>query len=221
MRLDLHIHSKYSRDAANGSPRDILKRVKSAGLDGLAITDHNSIDGSLEAAGMSKESGLVVVRGIEVSTASGHVLVYGVDEAIPRGLSIDETVRRAHELGGVAVAAHPKRFPSGIGLEAARSGPFDGIETVNGGNPSRSNAKARRIAEVRALSQTGGSDAHKPHEIGRSFTVFENPLTEDDVLEAVRRGVARSGGRSRTAKEGVVYSYETLLEWVRGGFGRQ
>lgn len=221
MRLDLHIHSKYSRDAANGSPRDVLKRAKAAGLDGLAITDHNAIDGSLEAASLAREFGLVVVTGVEVSTASGHVLAYGVTDLIPRGLSVDETVRRVHELGGVAVAAHPKRFPSGIGLDIAMSGPFDGIETMNGGNPARGNAAARRIAESRGLSQTGGSDAHKPHEIGRSVTVLADAVTGDDVVDAIRKGTTRSDGRSRTAGEGIVYSYETLLEWVRGGFGRQ
>ncbi|MCU0859519.1 MAG: CehA/McbA family metallohydrolase [Thermoplasmata archaeon] len=221
MRLDLHIHSGYSRDAANGSPRDVLKRAKAAGLDGLAITDHNAIDGSLEAESLAREFGLIVVAGVEVSTASGHVLVYGVKDLVPRGLSVEDTVSRIHELGGVAVAAHPRRFPSGIGLEMAMSGPFDGIETINGGNPAGSNAAARRIAESRGLSQTGGSDAHKPHEIGRSVTVLEDATTGDDVVDAIRRGTARSDGRSRTAREGMVYSYETLLEWVRGGFGRQ
>ncbi len=221
MRLDLHIHSKYSRDAANGSPRDVLKRAKAEGLDGLAITDHNATEGSLEAASMASEFGLIVVAGVEVSTASGHVLAYGVEEPIPRGLSVEDTVRRVHELGGVAVAAHPKRFPSGIGLDIAMSGPFDGIETMNGGNPAGSNAAARRIAESRGLSQIGGSDAHKPHEISRSVTVIDAAATGADVVDAIRKGMARSDGRSRTTREGIVYSCETLVEWVRGGFGRQ
>jgi predicted metal-dependent phosphoesterase TrpH len=221
MRLDLHVHSKYSRDAANGSPRDVLKRAKAAGIDGIAITDHNAIEGSIEAASIASEFGLVVVRAVEVSTASGHVLAYGIGEVVPRGLPVEETVRRVRDMGGVAVAAHPRRFPSGMGLDMARSGPFDGIEVLNGGNPARSNSAARRVAETRHLSQTGGSDAHKPHEISRSVTVFESVSTEDDVIDAIARGAARAEGRSRTLKEGVVYSYETLLEWVRGGFGRQ
>lgn len=221
MRLDLHVHSKYSRDAANGSPRDIMKLVKGMGLDGLAITDHNAIEGSIEAAAAAREFGLIVVRGVEVSTASGHVLAYGVGEVIPRELTIEETAERVHALGGVVVAAHPRRFPSGIGLESARTGPFDGIEVLNGGNPERSNSAARRVAERRRISQTGGSDAHRPDEIGRVFTVVEDCSTEDDVVEAIRRGLAMADGRSRTFEEGVIYSYETLLEWIRGGFGRQ
>jgi len=221
MKLDLHVHTNHSRDAVNGSPREVLELAKRIGLDGLAITDHNVIEGSIEAASIAKEFGLVVVRGIEVSTASGHVVAYGVDEVIPRGLTINETSDRIRDLGGVAVAAHPKRFPSGMGLRAAASCRFDGIETINGGNPARSNIAARRVAEMRHLSQIGGSDSHRPHELGRAFTVFDAAQTEDDVVDAIRSGLARAEGRSSTVGEGTVYSYETLIEWVRDGLRRQ
>src|SRR5512137_1739977 len=118
MKLDLHIHSTYSRDGT-ALPKEIVSRCKALGLDGLAITDHNAIRGSLEAVELAKMEGLFVVRGVEVSTADGHVLAYGVSELVPKGLSIQDTIDRIHSAGGIAVAAHPVRFPSGIGLERA------------------------------------------------------------------------------------------------------
>lgn len=219
MKLDLHIHSNRSRDAF-GSPREILAAIKRLGLDGCAITDHNAIEGSLEAGSMAKDTHLIVVRGVEISSAEGHVLAYGVSETVPRGLSVEETVDRIHALGGVAVAAHPKRFPSGMGLSLAMNGRFEGIEVLNGGSSRSSNAHALSIAKARALAQTGGSDAHRLHEVGRAYTVLDSANTEDDVISLLSKGLARAEGRSRSPREGVVYAWETLEQWVKNGFKR-
>lgn len=219
MKLDLHIHSSHSRDGV-ASPTDIIRRCRQLGLSGLAITDHNVIDGSLEAQVLGRTEGILVVGGLEVSSADGHILAYGVRELVPRGLSAAETVDRIRASGGVAVAAHPVRFPSGIGLEAARGNPFDGVEVLNGGSSARANRRARVMAGSLGVSQTGGSDAHRLREVGRSWTVVENAFTEDQVIAAIKKGSARAGGRSRTLSEGVVYSMETLVEWLKGGMNR-
>ncbi|MEM0343617.1 MAG: CehA/McbA family metallohydrolase [Thermoplasmata archaeon] len=219
MRLDLHIHSSHSRDA-KPSPRDVVLRCKAIGLDGFAVTDHNAIEGSLTAASLAAEHGLLAVRAVEVSTAEGHVLAYGVDEVLPRGLPITETIESIHAAGGLAVAAHPVRFPSGIGLHATRLNRFDAVEVLNGGSSRRNNAKARRVAEEMHLPVTAGSDAHELQEIGKCYVESPSVSSEDELLETMRTGVLRAGGRSRTRKEGVVYSVETLVEWVRGSFRR-
>lgn len=219
MRLDLHIHSSYSRDAS-ATPEDIVRRCSELGLGGFAVTDHNSVEGSLKAFELAKVQGLISVRAVEVSAEEGHVLAYGVREAVPRGMSVAETVDRIHSLGGVAVAAHPKRFPSGVGLEVARTAPFDGIEVLNGGSSRRSNALARRIAEMKRSPVTAGSDAHALEQIGKAYSVVEDCACEDDILEAIRKGEAAVGGRSRSAAEGLTYSVETLIEWLRGDLRR-
>jgi predicted metal-dependent phosphoesterase TrpH len=219
MKLDLHIHSRHSRDAS-GSPKEILGRCRKAGLDGIAITDHNAIDGSLEAFSVARAEGLVVVRGVEVSAIEGHLLAYGVGELIPKGLSVAETIDKIHSAGGVCVAAHPKRFPSGIGLGLARSGKFDAIEIINSGSSARSNRLARRVAEQKGCAVTAGSDAHALDQVGRAYTIVDVASSEDDVVEAIRKGLTRAGGRSRTSSEGARYSWETLVEWLRGDFKR-
>lgn len=219
MKLDLHIHSRFSRDGT-GAPKDILKSAKKMGIDGLAIADHNAIDGALEAYSAGSSEGLLIVRAVEVSADEGHVLAYGVKELVPRGLSAAETIEKIHELGGVAVAAHPKRFPSGVGLGVARTCMFDAIEGLNGGSSRRSNAAAKRIAEARSLPMTGGSDAHEIEQIGKCYTVVEGASNEDDILEAIRKGRTSLGGRSRSPSEGLRYSVEILIEWLKGDLKR-
>jgi len=219
MKLDIHIHSNYSRDGI-ARPKEILERCKLAGLEGCAITDHNAIEGSLQACSLAKDEGLVVLRGVEVSAEEGHILAYGINELVPKGLSMAETIERIHALGGAAVAAHPHRFPSGIGLEMAKTGKFDAIEVINGGSSRRSNRLARRIAEVRNAPMAAGSDAHEPENIGRAYTIFDTASSESDLIEALLKGRVQPGGRSRTWTEGVRYDIETLTEWLRGGFKR-
>ncbi|MBN1677651.1 MAG: CehA/McbA family metallohydrolase [Candidatus Thermoplasmatota archaeon] len=219
MKIDMHIHTSYSRDAS-GPPKDVLGRCVKLGLGGFAVTDHNSIEGSLQAYELAKDQGLVAVRGVEVSAQEGHILAYGVGELVPRGLPVAETIERIHALGGVAVAAHPKRFPSGIGLKMARDAPFDAIEVLNGGSSRRSNALARRVAEEKHSPMTAGSDAHSLDQIGKAYCIIEGGGEEQEVLEAIRKGGVSIGGRSRSLKEGIVYSVETLAEWLRGDFKR-
>ncbi len=219
MKIDMHIHSKNSRDAS-GTPKEIASYCRRQGLDGFAITDHNSIGAWEEASTAAKEFGLLYVRAVEVSTKDGHVLAYGVRDAVPKGMAVNETIDRIHELGGVAVAAHPKRFPSGIGLSLARSERFDGIEVINGGSSSGSNRHARRIADSKGCAITAGSDAHELDQVGKAYTVFEDVASEDGVIDAIRRRSSTVGGRSRTFGEGVRYSWEVFIEWIKGDLTR-
>lgn len=219
MRFDLHTHSTYSRDGS-APPSAIVGRCKGLGLSGIAVTDHNEVKGYFEARAAGRSEGLLVLGGTEVSTSEGHVLAYGVRELIPRGLSAAETMDLIKDAGGMAVAAHPVRFPSGMGLKLARELPWDGIEVLNGGSSRRANANATRLARDLGASRTAGSDAHRLDELGRAYTEIDNVFTEDQMLDALRKGLGRPGGRSRTALEGVAYSIETMSEWLRGGMRR-
>jgi len=219
MKLDLHIHSTFSADGT-ADPVDILKRCRDIGLDGCSITDHNSIEGSLRAIKMCSEMGLIVVRGLEVSSSDGHVLAYGFSGPVPRGMPMRETIAEIHKAGGIAVAAHPTRLGSGVGVDAAANAGFDAIEVLNGGSSARGNRAAATVAADKKLPAVGGSDAHKIGEIGRSYTVVDDAVTEADVISAIVGGRSRTDGRSRSWLEGVVYAAEANLDWARRGFKR-
>ncbi|WP_363321823.1 PHP domain-containing protein [Methanohalophilus sp.] len=98
MLFDLHVHSCFSKDS-DSDLDSILKWAKINGLDGLAICDHDSVEGGVACSKRAEEldCDILVIPGIEVSSAEGHVLIIGVNKAIPPGLSVPETIICARE----------------------------------------------------------------------------------------------------------------------------
>ncbi len=219
MLLDLHNHTRYSPDS-RVPPAELVAAAKRAGLDGLAITDHNAVGGvreAQEAAG----SGFLVVPGLEVSTASGHVLAYGVREVIPRDLSVAETVERISALGGVAVAAHPFRFWSGLGGDALGEARFPAYETANARTLRRGNARAQERAKAAQVGETGGSDSHFLDEVARAVTSVDSGLARaEDVIQVIGSGKTRSRGASRGIGGTFRYVPKAVGEWLGRGMRR-
>ncbi len=210
MKIDMHIHTTYSPDGMV-PPKDVLKIAKKRGLDAIAITDHNEIKGALKA----KELKIIpVIVGIEISTSSGHVLAYNVDELIPRGLSVEETIERIHENGGIAVIAHPYRFWSGVGEKETLKNikKVDGIEIFNGRCKKKSNEKARKLWETYGGIFTAGSDAHYPDEIGKAGALVDC----FDTISCFKGG--NTFGASRNTKETLRYVKKAVIQWAFRGF---
>lgn len=218
MKMDLHIHSIFSSDGRE-NPEDIVKYARKIGLDGIAVLDHNDVQGSLKAYEISKEmKDFLVVRGVEVSTDAGHIIGYGIREPIPARMSIEETVEKIHDLGGIAVAPHPYRFWSGIGGKSAASHRFSAIEAQNSRCTARSNRKSRRLAGKLKLGQTGGTDSHILDEIGKAFTQFEgSPETEEEVIEQIVKRRTTVNGESRHMLGTLEYVYSAVTKWIRRG----
>jgi len=192
MKMDLHIHTRYSRTKRWGSasliePRQLLDIAAELGLDGLAVTDHDEIDGSLIVAELAPAWGLVAVPGIEVSTTAGHILGLGVTRRIPRGLHPADVIDLIHEQGGIAVAAHPLNVVVSLRKKQILELPLDALETHNA--RSFRNRKTARLRADLLLGQTGGSDAHSIAEIGRGLTETRMRLTSyREVIDAIRKG---------------------------------
>jgi len=219
VRLDLHSHSRYSPDSKL-DPIEMVKVAKKQGLDGIAITDHNAIEGARKAREYALTVDFFVLRGTEVSTEAGHVLAYGVDELIPRGRSVGRTVEDVLAAGGVAVAAHPYRFWSGLGEAATVSAPFAAYEVQNARTLHGGNVHARALAANQRVGATGGSDAHHLHEIARAVTVVQDASTEEGVLEVLRQGRTRAHGQDRGAGATVRYVTKCVGEWILRGMRR-
>ena len=104
----MHIHSRYS-PCSNTPIHAILDKALDIGLQGVAITDHDIIRGALKAKRIAKGYGIQVFIGSEITSSDGQILAYGIEQEIPVGLSAGETIKLIHNLGGVAIAAHPFR----------------------------------------------------------------------------------------------------------------
>ena len=183
MKFDMHVHSTYSSDGQS-SPETILRKAKKIGLAGLAITDHNTLKGNEHARKL--DSDLLIVRGVEISSSEGHILAYGISEPVPKGIEPVDLIDNVHQQGGIAVIAHPFRPWSGVGEKVARSIAPDAIEVQNSHSTKTENFKARKLCQSMGLPATGGSDAHNARYLGKSYTIFEDVSTEDDVIEAIR-----------------------------------
>jgi len=219
VRLDLHVHSRHSPDSGLALEA-IAARVAAQGLAGFAITDHNTTAGHAEIPALRERfPHLVVVPGIEVSTVEGHLLAYGIDQAPPVHRPLSETVRWIREHGGEPVLSHPFRRSHGVGGTVAEDADVHAIETRNGHNSGRANARAAELAGRRGLGGTGGSDAHTLRDVGRAFTEVEGPVTSpDDLLAALRARRTLGGGRSLTAVERWGLGIRTALLRVTRGF---
>ena len=174
LKIDLHVHSKYSRDCRM-EPEDILKTAERAGLDGVAITDHNTVKGGIEASKI--KSDIEVIVGSEVRTDRGEVIGYFLNEEIEKR-ELFEVIDAIREQGGTVCIPHPYDLfriynlkPKSDVLKAV-----DCIEVLN----SRCvvdafNKKARRLAREHGLGMTAGSDAHTISEIGASGVIVDSP----------------------------------------------
>lgn len=103
---DLHIHSIYSYDGTASVP-SVLRRAKQIGLNVIAITDHDEINGSLKALDFASQFDIEVIPGVEVTTAEGDLLALNVTSLVERGRPLIETVLVVGELGGFCIAPHP------------------------------------------------------------------------------------------------------------------
>ena len=180
MKIDLHTHSKYSGDCRM-EPADILKTAEKVGLDGVAITDHNTVKGGLAASRI--KSDIEVIAGAEIRTNRGEVIGYFLNEEIEKR-ELFEVIDAIRDQGGIVCIPHPfdirsvfdifrmyKLKPTDEILEAV-----DCIEVLNSRCAVNAfNEKARRLAEERGLGMTAGSDAHTLSEIGASGVIVDSP----------------------------------------------
>ena len=192
LSVELHAHSELSYDGRD--PVELLlEQAEAVGLDALAVTDHDEIEASLEAAAKAQEYGLIGIPGMEVSSAAGHVLALGVEELVPAGLDFDETLEHIRELGGIAVVPHPfQKSRHGVAphVTAEQLASADAIEVYNSRLfTGRSNRQAEAFAEEYDVPKTAGSDAHIAEMIGQATTEVDayHPSAEG-VLDAVREG---------------------------------
>lgn len=197
MRYDLHLHTTFSPDGEM-TPADLVRTAVAEGLNGIAVTDHNSTRGVREAReAAEKFAGFVVIAGMEVSSSDGHILALGVAGPIPAGLAAAETIERIRRAGGLAAASHPYRRFTGLGEDCIRQNRFEAIEVLNGRSPSRKNLRACRLAIEMKLGLSAGSDGHKTSEVGRCYVVLDDdPGGADGLLEKMRARKTRTWGRS-------------------------
>ena len=216
-RADLHIHSLASDGTS--SVADILTAAEAAGLDVIAITDHERVDAAFAARAMAQARGLnvQVVIGEEISTRGGHLLALFIERRVRPWQSLRSSVAQVHEQGGLAIVAHPLvPYPlcaSGRSVRRLLADPDrifhpDGIEALN---PTTAATRwGRRVPDLvreLGLAGLGSSDAHRAADVGHAVTAFEG-RTPADLRAAIEN-------RS-TTWAGTPYAWRGQLSTFRG-----
>lgn len=205
MKCDLHVHTGYSYDSS-ASPKEMIDVALEKGIDCLAITDHNEIEGALEAIEYAKGKPILIIPGIEIKSKEGDILGLNVREIIPNQLSARETIKRIKELGGLAIIAHPFGwFCSFKGDLESLVSEVDGIEVLNASIFGPGNKIALDFAQKYNLAITAGSDAHFPNFVGRCYLEIPGQnLSIKEILEKIKNKKAKIGGKEATFLEKII-----------------
>lgn len=178
-KVDLHTHTIYSKDCLTQTAR-LLEQARRVGLNKVAVTEHNRLDGALAAKALAPD---LVIVGEEIKTTHGEIIAYFVQEEVPRDLSPIETIARLRAQGAVISIPHPldsvRRTAMGMANVLAVIDQVDALEVFNARCVrGRDNAAAAALAETHGKLVTAGSDAHTLTELGRCY--LEMPPFEDN-----------------------------------------
>ena len=199
MLVDLHVHSRHTPGCAL-SPRDVLRRARECGLDGVAFTDLNSMEGLADIREAGAAEGMVALCGVEIATDRGHYLAFFPDPekvpALPQIFGtppwpVRDVLAKVASLGGAAVAAHPYdktvERPGGDVVFTLQG--LAAIEGLNARAKGPANDLAVEAADHMGLPCVGASGAKGSlDEVGKAATLFRDPVRSEADLVAQLRG---------------------------------
>ncbi len=192
MLLDTHLHTKEHSPDSFLPLRDAVARAKALGLGGLCVTDHDSWGILPETEALRRECNFPFFVGIEILTAEGDFVVFGVEpfDYQPRRLRTEDLMERVNQCGGAAVAAHPYRDNGRGAGDLIKTLPgLTGVECFNGSTKHEANLQAFREARKRGIACLGASDAHLVERVGKFATRFDGePQNEQELIQLIRAG---------------------------------
>jgi PHP domain len=191
VHVDLHMHTDHSSDCATPAAT-LLAAAKAAGLDAIAITDHNEISGAYEARELAaRDGGIQVIVAEEVKTADqGEVIGLFIEEKIPKGMTLRETIAAIHAQGGLVYVPHPFDRMHSVPDYEHLLDVVEDVDAIEVFNPrvafSAFNEEAARFAEKYRIVAGAGSDSHVAAGLGSvkiRMRAFDGP---EEFLESLR-----------------------------------
>jgi predicted metal-dependent phosphoesterase TrpH len=202
-KIDIHVHSRFSGDGT-GEPEDYIEKAIELDLDGIVFTEHYSFEASesVEALKDKYRNEIMIFRGVELSSAEGHCLVFGVDTDKHRlsNALVSNIARVVNQNGGVVIPSHPFRRGHGMGDVVRNITGLCAIEGFNGYNMRTYNEKAVETAHELNVPYTGGSDAHMPSEVGYCYTEFHEEVTPENFIRLLKKGSYRGVDARRVSR---------------------
>ncbi|HKZ93979.1 MAG TPA: PHP-associated domain-containing protein [Candidatus Bathyarchaeia archaeon] len=191
--VDVHLHTRFSFDASI-TPKYVADSLNANPVvKGVAITDHNTLEGYLHVRRFAAAyPDVVIVPGVEVGTTLGDVIVLGVTEKPAYWASLESVIDFAKARNGVLIVPHPfrgggirdaaKRIPSGLGA----------IEVLNPDSTEEETRMADMLAKATNLPGVGGSDAHHVSQMWKAYTEIDADPNVDSILKAIKNNKVKA-----------------------------
>ena len=206
MKLDLHVHTKYSRDCFY-SPYRLLKAANKKGLDGIAITDHNTTKGWKDATKAAKKLNMQLILGEEIKCKEGvEILGLFLKKEIKPG-HVEKVIKEIRKQKGIAILAHP--FSKNHSFEEIKeiAKKVDAIEILNSRRTKKMNKKALLLCKkFKNKAITASSDAHSPFEIGTAYTESNSKNLKEFKTSILKKRTSIKG----KINNWTVHIYSTL-----------
>ena len=189
LKADLHIHTSYSMDC-DMSLEQVINRCLKIGINCIAIADHGTTEGALKIQSMAP---FTVIVAEEILTPHGEITGMFLEETIPSGLSVEQTISRIRAQGALICIPHPfdtfRQSALGNNIIEKISEQIDIIEVFNSrAFLPQDSAKALAFALKHGIAKSAGSDAHTLYEIGNTYVQMPEFNGKDDFLQALEKG---------------------------------
>jgi predicted metal-dependent phosphoesterase TrpH len=211
--VDIHLHTNRGSADSNLSPKDLVERARTIGVGAVCITEHDTMWDPEETAELAARSGVLLLRGMEVTTDMGHIGVFGLDRYVGGIYKLAELRRIVDQAGGILVANHPFRYkldprfafmnPGHEAIDPARPERaaqldvfrmVDAIETLNGACSEEENVFALKVARELGLAEVAGSDSHSIASVGCVTTLLPEAIGDErGLIEAIKGRQCRAG----------------------------
>lgn len=222
MKISLHIHSEHSKDSKL-SISTIISRCSALGYDAIAITDHNTVAGSVEACKLQPEN-ISIITGAEFSTDKGHILAFFIDEQIEKNCKkignvydFEDLIKKVRQQEGLLFLAHP------LQSEALADSSFieelDGYELINARiHSSHKKVKENNINKI--LKEKfpnkiviGGSDAHNIFELKSLYFTSKDNLDLKNALFQIQNIYFAKSSMANTRFNNIINNKNMSLKY--------
>ena len=198
MLIDLHTHTYPLSYDSDLSPDALITASKSAGLDGICLTEHDAFWSEAEVEALRNKHQFPIFAGAELNTEEEHLIVFGLKQWLIGMSHADFVIDKVKEFRGAVIIAHPFRRKILRGsddpgderfnreLDNACKNPLfsrvNAIETQNAHGNERENSFSMELARRLNQHTIGGTDAHEAADIGHAATYFEKEIKSLDEL---------------------------------------
>lgn len=191
MLLDLHMHEQTFSSDSYLSLETIVQIAKDRGLDGICITDHDSVDLRQQGAEYSRQVSFPIIVGVEYYSLEGDIVAFGLDQVPDQRMGAQAFINLVKSQGGACISAHPFRNNNrGLGEQLSVITGLDGIEAFNGSTSPQANQKALDYCRRLGIQPIGSSDCHVPEQVGHFATWLPDWVTtEQELILSLQKGL--------------------------------